>query len=527
MFRITTLVLAWVVGTTTSKSSPNILFILSDDLGFNDVGFHGSTQIPTPNIDEIANTGIILNNYHAQPVCSPTRSSLMSGRHVIHTGIYMPFSQGTNLRLSLNYTLLPAYLKKLGYATHMVGKWHIGQNELAALPTSRGFDSYFGYLSGAEDYYTHSTKGAYDLSDGIRTAFEYNGTYSTGLWVTKVVDVIQKSSESVPFFIYLPFQNVHWPLEAPKKYMDMFAKSTGGDKRRQSVCAMAAVMDEGIGQILAALKKKGVYDDTMIIFASDNGGPTNNNEGTWSSNYPMRGGKNTLWEGGTRVVGAIRGPGLMKEMIGKVTYGKIHVTDWLPTLVRVASGDKDWLQQNMPKGEEPFQLGDGMDIWDFLSTGKEVRTEIIKECHPPDHLDLVHGNALIVGDWKIAKFGQIHPSMEAGWVPPPGQDAGKVSYQLPCDRSQQPSTVDTEECTKTFCLFNVTADPCEYHNRAADHPDVVARLQKRLAEYQATAVPPVSGKDCGCEPVITKGAWRPCDSPDPDGSMEDFVGLVL
>ena len=109
-------------GRTLTPVSP-LPLLLSQDLGFNDVGFHGSKQIPTPHIDSIAKEGVTLNNYHVQPVCSPTRSTIMSGRHVIHTGIYMPFSQGTNLRLHLNYTLLPGYLKKLGYATHMVGKW--------------------------------------------------------------------------------------------------------------------------------------------------------------------------------------------------------------------------------------------------------------------------------------------------------------------------------------------------------------------------------------------------------------------
>ena len=132
----------------------SIVFIVADDLGFNDVSFHGSAQIPTPALDELAATGLVLDNYHAQPVCSPTRASILSGRHAIHHGIYMPFGQGSALRLNLSYTLLPRYLQRHGYATHAVGKWHLGQNELAALPTARGFDTHYGYWAGAEDYVT-------------------------------------------------------------------------------------------------------------------------------------------------------------------------------------------------------------------------------------------------------------------------------------------------------------------------------------------------------------------------------------
>ena len=137
-----------------SGAARSIVFIVADDLGFNDVSFHGSPQIPTPALDELAATGLVLDNYHAQPVCSPTRASILSGRHSIHHGIYMPFSQGSALRLNLSYTLLPRYLQRLGYATHAVGKWHLGQNELAALPTGRGFDTHYGYWAGAEDYVT-------------------------------------------------------------------------------------------------------------------------------------------------------------------------------------------------------------------------------------------------------------------------------------------------------------------------------------------------------------------------------------
>eukprot|EP00937_MAST-01D_sp_MAST-1D-sp2_P002025 g2025.t1 len=497
---------------SASAGKPNIVFIVSDDLGFNDVGFHGSTQIPTPHIDAIASEGVILDDYHVQPVCSPTRSTIMSGRHVIHTGIYMPFSQGTALRLHLNYTLIPGYLKKLGYATHMVGKWHLGQNELAALPTGRGFDSYFGYWSGAEDYYSHECKGAYDLADGVRTAWEYNQTYSTYAWNQKAVEVIRGSDAATPFFLYLAYQNVHWPLEAPQEYLDRFAHSTGGNSERQAVCAMVAIMDESIGNVTQALKDKGIYDDTLLIFSTDNGGPANGNEGTQSNNWPLRGGKNTIWEGGTRGTAAIRGMGLADSVKGTVSTGKMHVADWLPTLLHAASGDAGWFAANVAAKEPPYLLGDGIDVWDHLSTGAaSARTELVQECHPGGQ-QLVHGNAITIGKWKAVHVGPTMPQQEAGWNLPPGITA-QAKTGLKCDPAGPPAANKTQ-CKDAFCLFNVVEDPCEYHDVAHAHQDVVAQLTERLKAYQATAVPPVEGE--GCKPVITDGAWRPCDSPNPN-----------
>ena len=305
------------------------------------------------------------------------------GRHVIHTGIYMPFRQGTPLRLNLSYSLLPQYLRRCcNYSSHMVGKWHLGQNVLAALPTGRGFETYLGYWSGAEDYVTHDTLGAYDFNDDarheagsaaaevtLRPAVELNGTYSTAAMTARAVRVIEgfggggggleDSLPRRPLFLYLPYQAVHWPLEAPPQYVDRYRGRTGGDTRRQLVCAMAKALDDGVGQVTAALKRRGMWDDSLVLFSSDNGGPTNGNEGTWSSNFPLRGGKNTLWEGGTRVVGAVRGPGIPRgaasdaarsggrraavapltpPAVRQVSYEKFHATDWLPTLVAMASG---------------------------------------------------------------------------------------------------------------------------------------------------------------------------------------------
>ena len=147
-----------VAANSTSAAAKNIVFIVADDLGFNDVSFHGSTQIPTPAIDELAATGLTLDNYHAQPVCSPTRASILSGRHAIHHGIYMPFAQGTAYHLGLEYELLPEALRRLGYETHAVGKWHLGHYNESLTPARRGFGESYGFLGGfVAVSYTHLT----------------------------------------------------------------------------------------------------------------------------------------------------------------------------------------------------------------------------------------------------------------------------------------------------------------------------------------------------------------------------------
>lgn len=512
-----------------SAKPPHVVFIVADDLGMNDVSMHGSPQIPTPHIDEIGETGVRLMNYHAQPVCSPSRASFLSGRHAIHHGIYMPFSQGTAYRLDLNFTLLPTFLKACcNYTTHAVGKWHLGQNVVAALPEARGFDSHLGYWSGAESYVTHEAQQsgkdgvtAYDFSDGLRIAVEYNGTWSATVLAARAVELINSiTPTSPPLFLYLAFQNVHWPLQAPQAYVDQFANSTGGDVPRQMVCAMAAFLDDMVGTVTGALKSAGVWEETLLIFSSDNGGPEHGNEGTSSNNYPLRGGKNTLWEGGTRVVGAVRGAGIQKT--GYDSYEKVHATDWLPTLVRAASGE-NWTSF-IPPGEPAYLLGDGVDVWETLSTGApSPRDWLVLETHPPGagQGDRVHGDAFILGDMKIVRWDAVNPQEENGWFPPPGQDPSKVLYKLACGRDGPPTTLpDPHQCSNEagwgWCLFNVTADPCEVHDLAAALPHVVQALEAELARYSATAVPPVLPQ--GCDPIVVtlpNGAlaWQPCDVP--------------
>ena len=288
------------VRVSAATRPPHVIFIVADDLGYNDVSVHGSPQIPTPAIDALAREGVLLGNYHVQPVCSPSRSTFLSGRHVIHTGVYTPWASNTNDHLNLSYSLLPTFLQNCcGYETVSIGKWHIGASVMAALPVSRGFNESLGFWSGGQDYLTHwdVNSGGYDMMENSTIRADLNNSWTTEIFAQHAVDTIARFSPAsdARLFMYLAFQNVHWPLMAPQSYIDRFANTTGNNTERQLGCAMAAFLDDGIANVTAALKRAGIYDNTVIIFTSDNGGPTNSDENTQSNNFPLRGGKNTLF----------------------------------------------------------------------------------------------------------------------------------------------------------------------------------------------------------------------------------------
>lgn len=298
---------------------------------------------------------------------------------------------------------------------------------------------------------------------------------------------------------------------------------------------MASEMDTGIGQIVGNLTAAGELETTLICFTSDNGGPTNGFESTQSNNYPLRGGKKTMWEGGTRVVGLVSGFGIAAR--GQ-TYELFYCADWLPTLVGLAMGSDHGVEawRNLiPSGEPKFlpDLGDGIDNWPMLSgNGKSRRTEHLVEAHKPKKI--VVDQALIVGNWKILRQAtKINTAweLEQGWFPPPGQDPSKTNYSLSCGHVPPPENYSNCNSTE-FCLFDVGgSDPCEHHDVAAEHPDVVKRLVERLAQYQDSVDERICGRGvdpeandsnlCGCWPDVRPDggmsaggfSWAPCDLP--------------
>jgi len=331
-----------------TSAPPHILFIVSDDLGWDDLGFR-SHQIRTPTLDKLASEGRVLNHYYVQDVCSPSRATFQTGRYPLHTTVN-DWLRGTGV-LPLNETITPQKLKPAGYVGHAVGKWHLGYAAWQYTPTFRGFESFYGFYTGGQDYFTHGGTTALDfhLEIGERCGlncsepqFDAVGVYSTHLFSARAEAIIAAHDPSAPLYLYLAYQAVHAPREVPASYADAY-NATIDDTDRRVFAGMLSCMDEGIGNVTAALTKKGLLDNTFIVFTTDNGGPVPDTPGgdyVGSRNFPLRGGKHSIWEGGTRGTAFIwsgANTGLIQPaLVGQPVEALMHAADWLPTLCSVA-----------------------------------------------------------------------------------------------------------------------------------------------------------------------------------------------
>jgi arylsulfatase A-like enzyme len=422
---------------------PHILYILSDDQGWKDVGFHGS-DIKTPNLDRLAQTGAQLEQYYAHPMCTPSRAALMTGRYPYRYGlqtIVIP-SAGT-YGLATDEWLLPQALKEVGYKTAIVGKWHLGHADRKYWPLQRGFDYQYGPILGEIDYFTHSTHDTIDWYRSNQLVKEEG--YVTTLLGQDAAKLIQEHDPKTPLFLYLAFTAPHAPYQAPQEYLDRYKSIP--DPNRRAYAAMISAMDDEIGRVLAALDKRGMRDNTLIVFQSDNGGPRSANvtgEMTTSGtipadNGPFRDGKASHYEGGTRVVALANWQGRIKP--GSVVNQPMHIVDWYPTLTGLAGAKSD-----------PKKPLDGMNIWPALTGGKiAIRNEVVYGIEP-------FRAALRQGDWKLV------------W------------------RTVLPSQVE---------LFNLAKDPVEKNNLAAQQPQIVSKLQQQIEQKSREAVAPLILKEAG------------------------------
>ena len=258
-----------LAGTTQAATSvkPNILYILADDMGYADPGFNGCQDIKTPNLDKLARAGAILKSFYVQPVCSPTRSALMTGRYPIRTGVYTIVRPNAPWGLKLEERTLAQALCDAGYETAIDGKWHLGEFQPAYRPTQRGFDHQYGLWFGMIDYFTHMRGQQLDWHRDDQPCHDEG--YSTHLLAKEACRLIREKNPDKPLFLYLPFNAVHAPLQVPDNYCQPYANIQG---KRHIYAGMVAAMDEAVGQVLSALDEKGIRDNTLIIFSSDNGG---------------------------------------------------------------------------------------------------------------------------------------------------------------------------------------------------------------------------------------------------------------
>jgi len=363
-----------------AADKPNIVYILADDMGYADAGFNGCKDIQTPNLDKLARNGVILKSFYVQPVCSPTRASLMTGRYVAHTGVYSVVRPNAPWGLPLAEQTLAQALREVGYETAIVGKWHLGEFQEAYRPTRRGFDHQYGLWFGMIDYFTHERDGQLDWHRDDQPCHDKG--YSTHLLAKEACRLIREKNPNKSLFLYLPFNAVHAPHQVPDEYLKPYAHLAS---TRRIYAGMVAAMDEAVGQVVAALTEKGLLDNTLIIFSSDNGGPA---PGKVTDNGPLRAGKGSIYEGGIRVCAFASWPGHIPA--GKVIDEPLHVVDWYPTLVKLAGGS---LEQKLPL--------DGLDIWPVLTPGVQSPHDALLLCRTrPDEV------AIRMGDWKLVRHAK-------------------------------------------------------------------------------------------------------------------------
>jgi len=485
--------------------SNHVLFIVVDDLGFNDLGYVSNDEIRTPNIDNLAKTGVILNKYYVQDVCSPSRATFMTGRFAMHHSIVDWIPPNSAYGLPLNETTIAQKFKEAGYATHASGKWHLGFYKWGLTPTFRGFDSFLGFYSGGEDYFTHETSGAYDFrrdatprcgANCSEINWEDQGVYSTTAFTREAVRVIEAHNDvEIPLFLYLAYQGVHAPSQVPTRYVVPYEQSIPDSKRR-IFAGMLSAVDEGIGNVTAALAARDMLESTTIVFTSDNGGPVLGGDAIGARNWPLKGGKHSIWEGGVRATGFVSGAGIENSQRGTDYNLLMHGADWLPTLADVAGynltgtlpldGVSQW--NGISRGEvqdisfarNSLVLGNSTNLcsWQVNDPRRTKYEDPINSNGAKIQTTAGCGFGLRVGDWKIIQGYGGNPD---DWCNTTAK--GRTCF----NRTEDVDGVDDNdnknrltECPNGWCLFNIENDPLEYNEVSQHNPEILKELQKKM-----------------------------------------------
>lgn len=445
-----------------AKEKPNVIVIVADDLGWNDVGYHGG-DIETPSLDRLAKEGVQLDRFYTTPICSPTRAALMTGRDPIRLGIaYGVIMAWDNIGVHPDEHFMPESFKSAGYQTAMVGKWHLGHAQMTYHPNQRGFEHFYGHL--------HTEVGFYPpfANQGGRD-FQRNGVsiddqgYETFLLADEVSRYIRERDKNKPFFVYMPFIAPHTPLDAPQELQDKYqdintdlaparAKQTDSTRQmskmllqksaRPMYAAVVDGMDQAIGRVLDTLDREKLTDNTIVLFFSDNGGAAYSVGG--ADNAPLRGGKGETFEGGIRVTSLMRWPDALDP--GQKMEQIMTAMDVFPTLAD-AAGIK----------AENKRAFDGRSMWPAISEGKAVaRKELV----------YFASETPIYGHFNLTAFN----------------DEWKLVQEI--EQDQLSTTV-------TNHLFKIQEDPNEYNNLAQAYPDIVQDMTNSIRDWRALY--PISG----------------------------------
>lgn len=425
---------------------PNFVVFMTDDQGYGDLSCMGNTDFRTPNIDAVAEQGARFTNwYSGSPVCSPSRASLLTGRYPGNAGVRAILAGHRKATgLTAQAPTIAAAVKELGYQTAIVGKWHLGLQEQSR-PNQNGFDYFYGFMAGCIDYYSHifywsmadgKTDPTHDLWENDHEFYD-NGKYFTEMVTDKAVEKIrQMNREKEPFFLYVAYNAPHYPMHAPRKYLDRFPELPAD---RRIMAAMLSAVDDGVGQIVDELKRQGILEDTVIFFQSDNGPSRESRNWMDGRGDPYYGGqpgglkghKFSLFEGGIRVPGIFCWPGHIPG--GQVIDEPCAAMDVFPTLLTMAGGDPS-----------KYEL-DGMDISDVLLHGAPSPHEEL-------YWEMEQQTAIRQGKYKLVLNGQL---------------------------------VESEPAQAPVFLSDLSVDPGETVNLAEKMPELTQELTRKATAWRA------------------------------------------
>jgi len=421
--------------------TPNVLILYADDMGIGDLGCYGATDIRTPHLDALARSGVRFTNYYsAAPVCSPSRAALLTGRYPIRAGVPTNCSSQPGVPgMPPEEFTLAELARTRGYATALVGKWHLGFSP-DTQPNAQGFDFFFGHHAGCIDYYSHwfywQEPHHHDLYRN-RDEIHEEGRYITDLIVREAVAFIEARADR-PFLLYVAFNSPHYPLQSPERirrtYDHLF-------RQRADYAAVVTAMDEAIGDILACLHRRRLERDTLVFFMSDNGATTEARSGFGGgSNGPYRGWKFSLFEGGIRMPAIVSRPGIVPA--GQIRDQLAIAMDVFPTVAEAIGAE-------LPKD----RLIDGRSWWPLLADGSAPGHDV---------LFWAHGEQAAVrrGRWKLVRNGREAAS--------PTQPAARPAGREP------------------VFLSDLQVDPGETTNLAAQHPRIVEELSRMHEQWRAS-----------------------------------------